>query len=116
MGASLDQLKIHETADANFFSVKESVFPFAKFPGVDVILGPEMRSTGEVMGADRSLPVAFAKAQMAAGVILPTSGKVFFQFAKVIGALRSTSHAVSLPLGSHLFALAERTSILQRMA
>ena len=77
MGASLDQLNIQETADANFFSVKESVFPFAKFPGVDVILGPEMRSTGEVMGADRSLPVAFAKAQMAAGVMLPTSGKVF---------------------------------------
>ena len=77
MGASLDSLKVGELRDAGFYSVKESVFPFAKFPGVDVILGPEMRSTGEVMGADRSLAVAFAKAQMAAGVMLPTSGKVF---------------------------------------
>ena len=77
MGASLDQLAIQEAPETEFFSVKESVFPFAKFPGVDVILGPEMRSTGEVMGADRSLPVAFAKAQMAAGVKLPTSGRVF---------------------------------------
>ena len=77
MGASLDELGVQESADGTFFAVKESVFPFSKFPGVDVILGPEMRSTGEVMGADRSLPIAFAKAQMAAGVTLPTSGNVF---------------------------------------
>ena len=77
MGASLDELGVQETQDAGFYAVKESVFPFAKFPGVDVVLGPEMRSTGEVMGADRSLPVAFAKAQMAAGVHLPTQGRVF---------------------------------------
>ena len=55
-------------------SVKESVFPFAKFPGVDVILGPEMRSTGEVMGIDQTFGLAFAKSQMAAGVSLPTKG------------------------------------------
>jgi len=77
MGASLDELGVQEVHDTGFYAVKESVFPFAKFPGVDVVLGPEMRSTGEVMGADRSLPVAFAKAQMAAGVHLPTQGKVF---------------------------------------
>ncbi len=58
-------------------SVKESVFPFSKFPGVDVILGPEMRSTGEVMGIDPGFPLAFAKSQMAAGTMLPTEGKVF---------------------------------------
>ncbi len=58
-------------------SVKESVFPFAKFPGVDVILGPEMRSTGEVMGIDPSLGISFAKSQMAAGSPLPLSGTVF---------------------------------------
>jgi carbamoyl-phosphate synthase large subunit len=58
-------------------AVKEAVFPFARFAGVDTILGPEMRSTGEVMGADRDLPIAFAKAQMAAGVTLPTEGSVF---------------------------------------
>ena len=77
MGASLEELGTKEIPDTGFYAVKESVFPFSKFPGVDVVLGPEMRSTGEVMGADRSLPVAFAKAQMAAGVKLPTSGKVF---------------------------------------
>ena len=77
MGATLDELGVKETEDNTFFAVKESVFPFSKFPGVDVILGPEMRSTGEVMGADRNLPIAFAKAQMAAGVSLPTEGSVF---------------------------------------
>ncbi len=77
MGASLDELRVQETGDSGFFAVKESVFPFNKFPGVDVILGPEMRSTGEVMGADRSLAIAFAKAQVAAGVTLPTVGNVF---------------------------------------
>jgi carbamoyl-phosphate synthase large subunit len=77
MGASLESLGAEEVPDVGFYAVKESVFPFSKFPGVDVVLGPEMRSTGEVMGADRSLPVAFAKAQMAAGVHLPTQGQVF---------------------------------------
>ncbi len=77
MGRSLASLGVEETPDTGFWSVKESVFPFSRFPGVDVVLGPEMRSTGEVMGADRSLPIAFAKAQMAAGIPLPTSGSVF---------------------------------------
>ena len=58
-------------------SVKEVVLPFARFPGVDTILGPEMRSTGEVMGIDRSFPLAFAKAQAAAGNALPLSGTAF---------------------------------------
>ncbi|KJZ19649.1 carbamoyl-phosphate synthase large subunit [Loktanella sp. S4079] len=67
-------------ADPNtpWFSVKEAVLPFARFPGVDTILGPEMRSTGEVMGWDRSFPRAFLKAQMGAGTELPTEGTVFF--------------------------------------
>jgi carbamoyl-phosphate synthase large subunit len=60
-----------------WFSVKEAVMPFARFPGVDTILGPEMRSTGEVMGWDRSFPRAFLKAQMGAGTHLPTAGRVF---------------------------------------
>ena len=77
MGASLAGLGAEEVPDAGFYAVKESVFPFSKFPGVDVVLGPEMRSTGEVMGADRSLPLAFAKACMGAGVHLPTEGAVF---------------------------------------
>jgi carbamoyl-phosphate synthase large subunit len=66
-------------ADPNmpWFSVKEAVLPFARFPGVDTILGPEMRSTGEVMGWDRSFARAFLKAQMGAGTQLPASGNVF---------------------------------------
>ncbi|MEO1640630.1 MAG: carbamoyl-phosphate synthase large subunit [Pseudomonadota bacterium] len=60
-----------------WFSVKEAVLPFARFPGVDTILGPEMRSTGEVMGWDRSFPRAFLKAQMGAGADLPEGGTVF---------------------------------------
>ncbi|WP_323765087.1 carbamoyl-phosphate synthase large subunit [Marinovum sp.] len=68
--------------DMPWFSVKEAVLPFARFPGVDTILGPEMRSTGEVMGWDRSFARAFLKAQMGAGMVLPEggpeAGKVFF--------------------------------------
>ena len=60
-----------------WFSVKEAVMPFARFPGVDTILGPEMRSTGEVMGWDRTFPLAFLKAQMGAGTHLPDAGRVF---------------------------------------
>jgi carbamoyl-phosphate synthase large subunit len=58
-------------------AVKEAVFPFARFPHIDTLLGPEMKSTGEVMGLDRSFAIAFAKSQMAAGAALPTSGTVF---------------------------------------
>ena len=60
-----------------WFSVKEAVLPFARFPGVDTILGPEMRSTGEVMGWDRTFPLAFLKAQIGAGTHLPESGRAF---------------------------------------
>ena len=60
-----------------WFSVKEAVLPFARFPGVDTLLGPEMRSTGEVMGWDRTFALAFLKAQMGAGTMLPESGRVF---------------------------------------
>ncbi|MFN3273886.1 MAG: carbamoyl-phosphate synthase large subunit [Paracoccus sp. (in: a-proteobacteria)] len=60
-----------------WFSVKEAVLPFARFPGVDTLLGPEMRSTGEVMGWDRNFARAFLKAQMGAGTNLPTTGRVF---------------------------------------
>ena len=60
-----------------YFSVKEAVFPFIKFPGVDTILGPEMKSTGEVMGVGETFAEAFLKSQLAAGVRLPTQGRVF---------------------------------------
>ncbi len=77
MGSSLQALGVKEIPDTGFYAVKEPAFPFEKFPGVDVVLGPEMRSTGEVMGMDRSLPVALAKAKMSVSRALPTSGQVF---------------------------------------
>jgi carbamoyl-phosphate synthase large subunit len=81
-GKSLKELGAAELPDPKHVSVKEVVFPFSKFPGVDVILGPEMRSTGEVMGIDEDFPTAFAKSQIAAGNTLPTSGTVFISVRK----------------------------------
>lgn len=74
-----EKLTAFDLVDPNIdtFAVKEAVLPFARFPGVDTILGPEMRSTGEVMGSDATFERAFLKAQLGAGVILPTEGKVF---------------------------------------
>jgi len=76
-GKTLKELGITDEIVPEHISVKESVFPFIKFPGVDTLLGPEMKSTGEVMGIDREFGKAFAKAQLGANVKLPTSGKVF---------------------------------------
>ena len=76
-GAKLSAFKLDDRAIAPHVAVKEAVFPFARFAGVDVILGPEMRSTGEVIGLDASFERAFAKAQLGAGVKLPLSGQVF---------------------------------------
>lgn len=77
MGNSLTDLGAKEVPETGASAVKEPVFPFSRFPGVDVVLGPEMRSTGEVMGIDVSLPVAVLKASMSAGVMLPNEGGVF---------------------------------------
>ncbi len=77
VGQSLDEQNMPEEAVATFCSVKEAVFPFVKFPGVDPVLGPEMKSTGEVMGIGETFGEAFAKAQLGAGVRLPTKGQVF---------------------------------------
>lgn len=76
-GESLAAQGIDNVPVPAYFSVKESVFPFAKFPGVDPILGPEMKSTGEVMGIGDTFPEAFAKAQLGASVALPHSGLAF---------------------------------------
>jgi carbamoyl-phosphate synthase large subunit len=77
VGKTLDDLKLFSEVTPRHFSVKESVFPFNKFPGVDIILGPEMKSTGEVMGIDDSFAMAFAKSQIAASSPLPLSGTIF---------------------------------------
>jgi carbamoyl-phosphate synthase large subunit len=80
-GKTLDELGITAKVVPTHFSVKESVFPFNKFPGVDIILGPEMRSTGEVMGIADTMAMAFAKSQMAASAPLPAKGTVFISVA-----------------------------------
>ncbi len=77
VGQSLDSQGIANEVEPPYFSVKEAVFPFVKFPGVDTILGPEMKSTGEVMGVGRTFGEAFVKSQLGASVRLPKSGKVF---------------------------------------
>jgi carbamoyl-phosphate synthase large subunit len=92
-GAKLSDFQL-ERAENDHVAVKEAVFPFARFPGVDVILGPEMKSTGEVMGLDHDFGIAFAKSQLGAGVALPTSGKVFLSVKdadkeKVLGAAKA---------------------------
>lgn len=76
-GVKLADLQLERAGPPTHVAVKEAVFPFGRFPGVDPILGPEMRSTGEVMGLDRDFAAAFAKSQIAAGSALPTKGCVF---------------------------------------
>ena len=75
--------------------VKEAVFPFAKFPGVDTLLGPEMKSTGEVMGIDTSFGIAFAKAQIGAGTVLPQAGTAFV-------SVQDSDKAALLPVAQRL--------------
>jgi carbamoyl-phosphate synthase large subunit len=80
-------------AKLSHIAVKEAVFPFARFPGVDTVLGPEMRSTGEVMGIDRDFAIAFAKSQIGVGIALPLSGTVFVSLRETdkdrsLGAMR----------------------------
>ncbi len=77
VGKTLDELGIRQQALPTHVAVKESVFPFNKFPGVDTILGPEMRSTGEVMGISLSVALAFGKSTAAAGSVLPSRGRAF---------------------------------------
>jgi carbamoyl-phosphate synthase large subunit len=77
-GMTLEELKFTKEVQRDYFTVKEAVFPFIKFPGVDTLLGPEMLSTGEVMGISDDFGIAYAKSQIAAGNTLPTSGNVLF--------------------------------------
>jgi carbamoyl-phosphate synthase large subunit len=85
VGATLQELRdegvLRDPVDGGHVSIKEAVLPFDRFPDVDTVLGPEMRSTGEVMGVDRTFGLAFAKSQIAAGDPLPATGTVFFSLA-----------------------------------
>ena len=80
-GMSLAEQGIDADPVPSHVSVKESVFPFVKFAGVDIVLGPEMRSTGEVMGVSECFSIAFAKSQIAAGILLPETGRIFLSVA-----------------------------------
>jgi len=80
-GKTLAELGVTAEPKPSYTSVKEAVFPFAKFPGVDIVLGPEMRSTGEVMGIAVDFPTAFAKSQLGASSRLPSEGTVFVSVA-----------------------------------
>ncbi|MCK9197234.1 MAG: carbamoyl phosphate synthase large subunit, partial [Syntrophales bacterium] len=77
LGKSLQELGFTKTIRPKHIAVKEAVFPFNRFPNVDVLLGPEMKSTGEVMGIDTSFGMAYAKSQLAAGFQLPLAGQVY---------------------------------------
>jgi carbamoyl-phosphate synthase large subunit len=101
-GATLEELRTEgllcEKVDGDHIAVKEAVLPWSRFPDVDAVLGPEMRSTGEVMGIDTTVGMAFAKSQLAAGDRMPTSGTVFFSLAdrdKVVGT-RAAARFVEL--------------------
>ncbi len=90
-GMKLAELGVTREPIPAHVSVKESVFPFRKFVGVDIVLGPEMRSTGEVMGVSERFSIAFAKGQLAAGVVLPEKGKIFLSV-----SARHKDHVVRL--------------------
>jgi carbamoyl-phosphate synthase large subunit len=96
-----------------WFSVKEAVLPFARFPGVDTLLGPEMRSTGEVMGWDRSFPRAFLKAQLGAGTVLPTEGTAFLSIKEADKGPELIETATMLKsLGLHILATSGTAAFL----
>jgi carbamoyl-phosphate synthase large subunit len=90
-GVTLAEQGITKEPIPSHVSIKESVFPFRKFAGVDIVLGPEMRSTGEVMGISEWFSIAFAKAQLAAGTVLPREGTIFISVAP-----RAKEHMVNL--------------------
>ncbi|MGC9976295.1 MAG: ATP-grasp domain-containing protein, partial [Syntrophales bacterium] len=114
LGRSLKELGFTETIWPKHISVKEAVFPFNRFPNVDVLLGPEMKSTGEVMGIDRSFGMAFAKSQMAAGFSLPLDGGVFVSVNdlhkdKIVPVARSFQN-----MGFHIMATRGTAAHLER--
>ena len=98
VGKSLDEQGVFREVVPPYYSVKEAVFPFIKFPGVDTILGPEMKSTGEVMGVGETFGEAFVKSQLAAGARLPKAGKAFI-------SVRNSDKSAAVPIGRELIEL-----------
>ena len=112
-GARLAEFKLDDDAIAQHVAVKEAVFPFNRFPNVDTILGPEMKSTGEVMGLDTSFERAFAKSQLGAGVKLPLAGTVFLS---VRDADKQNLVAMARRLTTMGFAIIATTGTAKRIA
>jgi carbamoyl-phosphate synthase large subunit len=114
VGRTLREMGVREVTPP-YVAVKEAVFPFAKFAGVDTILGPEMRSTGEVMGIDRNFPAAFGKSQIGAGTRLPTHGRAFVSVqdsdktgaVAVARALKELGFEVVATTGTHAYLKAQ---------
>ncbi len=112
-GATLQQLGFTSEIVPSHYCVKEAVFPFIRFPGIDIALGPEMRSTGEVMGIDSDLGIAYAKSQMSAQPPLPTSGNLFVSV-KNSDKKEVLELATQLEkLGFNLFATSGTASLLE---
>ena len=109
VGKTLAEIGVKERLQPPWVSVKEAVFPFLKFSGVDTMLGPEMKSTGEVMGIDEQFPAAFAKAQNAAGAPLPLNGCAFLSvhekngIEQVAGDLLSSGYTIMATAGTSAF-------------
>jgi carbamoyl-phosphate synthase large subunit len=114
LGESVAAFASIEERELRHIAVKESVFPFIKFTGVDVVLGPEMKSTGEVMGLDRDFRKAYLKSQIAAGSSLPTSGKIFVSVKSRDKRAASSLARRLVEMGFSLVATAGTARVLER--
>lgn len=113
-GATLKQLGFTREIWPNYWAVKESVFPFNRFYGQDILLSPEMRSTGEVMGLDPDLGIAYAKSQMAAGGPLPLSGRVFISVSEAHKPFAAEVARLFADLGFELVSTSGTAAILEK--
>jgi carbamoyl-phosphate synthase large subunit len=113
-GKTLKELRFTEEIWTKYWAVKESVFPFNRFHGQDILLSPEMRSTGEVMGLDVDLGIAYAKSQMAANAPLPTGGKVFISVSDAHKMEVATLAKDYLALGFELVATSGTAAVLEK--
>jgi carbamoyl-phosphate synthase large subunit len=113
-GAKLKDLGFTKEVVPAHYCVKEAVFPFTKFPGTDIVLGPEMKSTGEVMGIDANLGIAYAKAQMAAQPALPLKGNIFISVADTDKARAAEIADGFAKLGFTLYATSGTAAALEK--
>jgi carbamoyl-phosphate synthase large subunit len=113
-GKTLKELGFTEEVVPKHYSVKEAVFPFTKFPGVDIVLGPEMKSTGEVMGIDANMGIAYAKAQMAAQPALPLKGNIFISIADAEKSKAADLARGYAELGFTLYSTSGTAAVLEK--